>query len=110
MTRGLKRINELYTFYGGVWKNAQNVGFTQGKYEDVFMKKTLLSLCLLGLSCAPVVTQAQQSVACVRASEQDVANLFDAWNDSLATAAPCCHALLTILSRSPPLLRARWSP
>ncbi|MEN4535886.1 SgcJ/EcaC family oxidoreductase [Pantoea agglomerans] len=49
------------------------------------MKKTLLSLCLLGLSCASVVTQAQQSVTCVRASEQDVANLFDAWNDSLAT-------------------------
>ncbi|MGC0994541.1 SgcJ/EcaC family oxidoreductase [Pantoea agglomerans] len=49
------------------------------------MKKTLLSLCLLGLSCAPAITLAQQPVTCVKASEQDVASLFNTWNDALAT-------------------------
>lgn len=51
------------------------------------MKKTLLSLCLLGLSCAPAITIAQQTqtVTCAKASEQDVINLFNTWNDSLAT-------------------------
>ncbi|MDQ1215069.1 SgcJ/EcaC family oxidoreductase [Pantoea anthophila] len=49
------------------------------------MKKTLLSLCLTGLFCAPAVTLAQQPVTCIKASEQDVASLFDKWNDTLAT-------------------------
>ncbi|MBD8144767.1 SgcJ/EcaC family oxidoreductase [Pantoea agglomerans] len=49
------------------------------------MKKKLLALCLLGLSSAPVVTLAQQSVNCIKTSEENVASLFDKWNDSLAT-------------------------
>ena len=49
------------------------------------MKKTLLSLCLTGLLCAPAITLAQQPVTCIKASEQDVASLFDKWNDTLAT-------------------------
>lgn len=49
------------------------------------MKKTLLSLCLLGLFSAPAITLAQEPVKCTKASEQDVASLFDKWNDTLAT-------------------------
>lgn len=49
------------------------------------MKKRLLALCLLVLSSTPVVTLARQSVTCVKTSEQNVASLFDKWNDSLAT-------------------------
>lgn len=50
------------------------------------MKKSLLSMCLLGLSCAPAITLAQQPVTCATASEQDVASLFDTWNNTLATS------------------------
>lgn len=49
------------------------------------MKKSLLSLCLLGLFCLPKVTLAAEPVNCIKASEQDVASLFTKWNDSLAT-------------------------
>nr|WP_314985662.1 SgcJ/EcaC family oxidoreductase [uncultured Pantoea sp.] len=49
------------------------------------MKKSLLALCLLGLFTAPVITLAQQPVTCVKVSEQDVASLFETWNNSLAT-------------------------
>lgn len=49
------------------------------------MKKSLLALCLLDFITAPAITLAQQPVTCIKVSEQDVANLFDKWNDSLAT-------------------------
>lgn len=49
------------------------------------MKKSLLALCLLGFITAPAITLAQQTVTCIKVSEQDVASLFDKWNDSLAT-------------------------
>ena len=49
------------------------------------MKKSLLALCLLGFITAPAITLAQQPVTCIKVSEQDVASLFDKWNDSLVT-------------------------
>lgn len=49
------------------------------------MKKILLSLGLFGLLSATTVTLAQQPVSCVKTTEQDVSNLFDKWNETLAT-------------------------
>lgn len=49
------------------------------------MKKLLLSLCLSGVLSVPAVTLAQQPVSCVNASEQNIASLFDKWNETLAT-------------------------
>ncbi|WHQ73710.1 SgcJ/EcaC family oxidoreductase [Pantoea sp. Lij88] len=49
------------------------------------MKKTLLSLCLLGLATVPAISMAQEPASCVKTSEQDVASLFNTWNETLAT-------------------------
>lgn len=49
------------------------------------MKAKFLALCLIGLSCAPAAALAKNSVTCVKTTEQDIATLFDKWNDSLST-------------------------
>lgn len=49
------------------------------------MKKNLLLTTLLALFSMPALSLAQSPQRCVSASEQDVASLFDKWNDSLAT-------------------------